>query len=218
MRIILLGPPGCGKGTQAEIISKRFNIPQISTGNILREEVNNKSELGMKVAATMAKGDLVDDDTIISIIVKTLKSPECANGFILDGVPRSVPQADSLREHGIAVDHILEFKCSDEAIIERITNRRVHLASGRVYNTLFNPPKEENKDDVTGEELVQRADDNEETVRSRLDAYQKTTSPLIKYYQDLAKQDGGVAYHEIDAQADAGEITDKLLGLLGGET
>lgn len=213
MNIIILGPPGSGKGTQAEILSKQLAIPHISMGNILRKEVEANSELGQKVAKIMKDGNLVDDDTIMAITVKVLRDPECSNGFILDGVPRSLVQAEAIKDNDIRINHVIELACSDEDIITRITNRRVHPASGRVYNILSSPPKVANTDDVTGEDLIQREDDREETVRNRLDSYKQITSPLHDYYATIAKNDD-VSYHKVDSNSTPSELAEHIEQLL----
>lgn len=214
MKIIILGPPGSGKGTQAEILSKHLAIPHISTGDILRQEVKAGSELGQKVTQIMAAGDLVDDETIMAITIKALNA--ASNGFILDGVPRSIGQADALHENGVKIEHVLELYCPDETIIERITNRWIHPASGRVYNLLSNPPQTPGKDDETGEPLIQRDDDQEETVRNRLTNYHSTTAPLLKYYQDLAAGTEYLSYHRIESNASPQELAEQITNLLRG--
>lgn len=215
MNIILLGPPGSGKGTQAEILSNDLGIAHISTGDILRREIEAQTELGQKVAATMQKGDLVDDDTILTLTIKTLNSPECAKGFILDGVPRSLAQAQGLNDNNIQIKHIIDLLCSDEEIITRITNRRVHPASGRVYNLVSNPPKVADKDDETGEDLVQRDDDREETVMKRLQNYNEITAPLKDYYKAVAQEDVAVKYHQIESNQQPQQVTEDIKRALG---
>ena len=215
MNIILLGPPGSGKGTQADVLSNDLGIAHISTGDILRRETEAQTELGKAVAATMQKGDLVDDETILTLTIKTLKSPETSKGFILDGVPRSLAQAEGLDKHNIEIHHIVDLLCSDEEIIKRITNRRVHPASGRVYNLASNPPKEPNKDDESGEDLVQRDDDKEATVLKRLQNYNEITSPLKDFYKKVAENDATVKYHQIESNQAPQQVTQDIKRALG---
>ncbi|WP_166269047.1 adenylate kinase [Marinobacter caseinilyticus] len=189
MRIIMLGAPGAGKGTQAQFITERFGIPQISTGDMLRAAVKAESELGLQVKEVMATGGLVSDDIIIALIEERVKQEDCRNGFLLDGFPRTIPQAEALRDQGIVIDYVVEIAVDDEEIVHRLSGRRVHEASGRIYHVKYDPPKESGKDDETGEPLMQRADDKEETVRKRLGIYHSQTAPLIDYYQDLAAKD-----------------------------
>ncbi|MBE8182339.1 MAG: nucleoside monophosphate kinase [Candidatus Portiera sp.] len=214
MNIILLGPPGSGKGTQAEILSNDLGIAHISTGNILRQEIEEQTDLGKLVARTMQAGDLVDDETILAVTIKTLKSPEYSKGFILDGVPRSLAQAQGLKNNNIEINHVIDMLCSDEEVIQRITNRRVHPASGRIYNTLSNPPRVTDKDDETGEDLVQRDDDKEETVRKRLQNYNEITSPLKDYYREMANNDPLIKYHQLDADKSPQSIAEYIKHLL----
>src|SRR6476469_8453848 len=171
MRLILLGAPGAGKGTQANFIKEKFNIPQISTGDMLRAAVKAGTPLGVEAKKVMDAGGLVSDDIIIGLVKDRLKEPDCANGYLFDGFPRTVPQADAMKEAGVVIDYVLEIDVPDEAIVERMSGRRTHPASGRTYHVKFNPPKVEGKDDVTGEDLVQRDDDHEETVKKRLKVY-----------------------------------------------
>ena len=186
MRLILLGPPGAGKGTQAGFITAAFGIPQISTGDMLRAAIKAGTELGKMAKQVMDEGKLVSDDIIIGLVKERLKQPDCANGYLFDGFPRTIPQAQALRDSGIQLDHVVELQVPDSAIIERMSGRRVHQPSGRSYHIRFNPPKVEGKDDVTGEPLTQRDDDREEVVRKRLDVYQQQTRPLVDYYQAWA--------------------------------
>ena len=182
MRVILLGPPGAGKGTQAAFICEAYGIPQISTGDMLRAAVKAGTPLGLAAQAVMDSGSLVSDDIIIALVAERLAQPDCANGYLFDGFPRTIPQAEALRNAGVDVDYVLEIDVPDAAIVERMSGRRVHLPSGRTYHVSFNPPKVTARDDVTGEPLIQRADDCEETVRNRLAVYHAQTEPLVAYY------------------------------------
>ena len=186
MRIILLGAPGAGKGTQATYLREKFNIPQISTGDMLRAAVKAGTPLGLEAKAFMDSGGLVPDAVIIGLVSERIKEVDCANGFLFDGFPRTIPQAEAMKKAGVGIDYVVEIDVPDEAIIERMSGRRSHPASGRTYHVKFNPPKVAGKDDVTGEELVQRPDDAAETVKTRLDVYHKQTKPLVKYYVDWA--------------------------------
>ena len=187
MKLILLGGPGAGKGTQAGFITERFGIPQISTGDMLRAAVKAGSPMGVEAKKVMDTGGLVSDDIILGLIAERLKLPDCAKGFLLDGFPRTIPQAEALRAQGVELDYVLEIDVSDEEIIRRMGGRRVHPGSGRTYHLVFNPPKVEGKDDVTGEPLIQRDDDKEATVKKRLAVYHSQTSPLIEYYSKWAR-------------------------------
>jgi len=199
MRLILLGAPGAGKGTQATFIKEKFNIPQISTGDMLRAAVKAGTELGLAAKKVMDAGGLVSDDIIIGLVKDRLKEPDCANGYLFDGFPRTIPQADAMKEAGVAIDYVLKIDVPDEAIVERMSGRRVHPASGRTYHVKFNPPKTEGKDDVTGEELIQRDDDQEATVLKRLQVYHEQTEVLVGYYNKWAEsgQPGAPKYHKI---------------------
>ncbi|UHQ55174.1 MULTISPECIES: adenylate kinase [Microbulbifer] len=188
MRIILLGAPGAGKGTQAQFITEKFGIPQISTGDMLRAAVKEGTPLGLQAKDIMAAGKLVSDDLIIALVKERIAQPDCANGFLFDGFPRTIPQAQALLDADVAIDHVLEIAVDDEEIVKRLSGRRVHEGSGRVYHVIYNPPKEEGKDDVTGEPLVQRSDDTEETVRNRLAVYHEQTEPLVGFYRELAER------------------------------
>ncbi|MEF8724110.1 adenylate kinase [Candidatus Accumulibacter phosphatis] len=186
MKLILLGAPGAGKGTQAQFICEHFGIPQISTGDMLRAAVKAGSPLGMAAKKVMDSGGLVSDEIIIGLVRDRLQKPDCAEGYLFDGFPRTLPQAEAMKVAGVALDYVLEIDVADEEIIERMSGRRVHLASGRTYHLRFNPPQEPGKDDATGEELIQRADDQEETVRKRLQIYHSQTKPLLDYYRAWA--------------------------------
>jgi adenylate kinase len=186
MRLILLGPPGAGKGTQAKFITEAYGIPQIATGDMLRAAVKAGSPLGLAAKQVMDSGALVSDDIIIALVKERLKQPDCARGYLFDGFPRTIPQAQAMRDAAVALDYVLEIYVPDEVIIERMSGRRVHPGSGRTYHIVFNPPKIPDRDDVTGEALVQREDDKEETVRKRLAVYHTQTEPLIAYYSEWA--------------------------------
>lgn len=187
MRLILLGPPGAGKGTQAAFITEKFGIPQISTGDMLRAAVKAQTPLGLEAKKVMDAGGLVSDDLIIGLVRDRLQQPDCQNGYLFDGFPRTIPQADALKNANISLDYVLEIDVPEENIIERMSGRRVHLASGRTYHTSFNPPKTADIDDITGEPLVQREDDKEATVRHRLSVYREQTRPLVDYYSQWAE-------------------------------
>ena len=204
MRIILLGPPGAGKGTQAQFIKARLNIPQISTGDMLRAAVTSGSELGQRVKTVMDTGALVSDEIIIELVKERIRQADCAEGFLFDGFPRTIPQAEAMRDAGVEIDSVIEIQVDDEELVKRITGRRVHPGSGRVYHILYNPPKAADCDDVTSEALIQREDDTEATVRERLSVYNKQTSPLISYYR--AQEDNGINYLCIDGQGDVAQV------------
>lgn len=199
MRLILLGAPGAGKGTQAAFIKEKYNIPQISTGDMLRAAVKAGTPLGMEAKKVMDAGGLVSDDIIIGLVKDRLKQADCANGYLFDGFPRTIPQANALKDAGVALDYVLEIDVPDEAIVERMSGRRVHPASGRTYHVKFNPPKVEGKDDLTGEDLIQRDDDKEETVKKRLAVYHEQTEVLVDYYNQWAKsgRPGAPKYRKI---------------------
>ncbi len=186
MRIILLGAPGAGKGTQAQRICETFNIPQISTGDMLRAAVAAETPLGLEVKQVMDSGTLVSDDIIMRLVKERLKAPDCQSGFLFDGIPRTIPQAEALLEQDVDIDYVVELDVPDEAIVERMAGRRVHPGSGRTYHLLYNPPQQEGKDDITAEALIQREDDQEETVRRRLAVYHEQTKPLVDFYEGLA--------------------------------
>ena len=215
-RIILFGPPGAGKGTQAQIITKEFNIPQISTGDMLRAAIKEGTELGKQAKSIMDAGGLVSDDLIINLVKARIAQPDCANGCIFDGFPRTIPQAQALADAGVHIDNVIEIAVPDEEIVSRLSGRRSHPASGRVYHVVYNPPKVEGKDDVTGEDLMQRDDDKEETVRKRLDVYQAQTRPLVDYYGNWAVG-GDVAapkYRKISGVGSVDEIRARILEAL----
>jgi len=216
MRLILLGPPGAGKGTQATFICKHFGIPQISTGDMLRTAVKAGSELGLAAKRVMDAGALVSDDIIIALVKDRIAQPDCANGFLFDGFPRTLPQADAMKAAGVKLDVVLEIDVPDAAIIERMSGRRVHLASGRTYHLKFNPPKVAGKDDATGEDLIQREDDKEETVRKRLAVYQSQTRPLVEYYSAWSASGDPAAprYRRISGTGGVDEITARALAAL----
>lgn len=213
MKIILLGAPGAGKGTQAQFIMNKFAIPQISTGDMLRSAIKAGTELGKQAKTLMDAGQLVPDDLIISLVKERVAQADCAKGFLLDGFPRTIPQADALKSAGITIDYVLEFDVPDEVIVERMSGRRVHQPSGRSYHIVYNPPKVEGKDDVTGEDLIIRADDKPETVLDRLAIYHKQTSPLIDYYQAEAAA-GNTQYFRLDGTQKVDEVSQQLNKIL----
>ncbi len=213
MRIILLGAPGAGKGTQAQFLMSKFGIPQISTGDMLRAAIKEGTPLGLEAKKVMDAGQLVSDEIIIGLVKERIAKDDCENGFLLDGFPRTIPQADAMKEASIAIDFCIEFDVADDIIVERMAGRRVHQASGRVYHTTYNPPKVEGKDDETGEDLVIRDDDKEETVRKRLGVYHEQTAPLIGYYQNEAEQ-GNTRFLKIDGTKPVSEVSETLLAQL----
>jgi adenylate kinase len=214
MRIILLGAPGAGKGTQAQFLTEKFGIPQISTGDMLRAAVKNKTELGLQVGKVMASGGLVTDEIIIGIVKERIEQEDCANGFLLDGFPRTIPQSESMVEAGVSIDVVLEIDVDDEEIVGRLSGRRVHPDSGRVYHVTFNPPVVENKDDETGDELIQRDDDREETVRKRLSVYHEQTEPLVGFYKRLEESGESVKVIKISGVAPVEKIKQQINDLL----
>jgi adenylate kinase len=217
MRLILLGPPGAGKGTQAAFICQRFGIPQISTGDMLRAAVKAGTPLGLAAKQVMDAGQLVSDDIIIGLVKERIAQPDCAGGFLFDGFPRTIPQAEALKAAGVRLDAVLEIDVPDAAIVERMSGRRVHPASGRTYHVKFNPPKVAGKDDATGEDLIQRDDDKEETVRKRLEVYHAQTRPLVDYYSRWAATGDAQAprYRRIDGLGSVDEITARAIAALG---
>ncbi len=216
MRLILLGGPGAGKGTQANYIKEHYQIPQISTGDMLRAAVKAGTELGKKAKAIMDAGQLVPDDVIIGLVKERIKQADCKKGFLFDGFPRTIPQADAMKDAGVAIDAVVDIDVPDAEIIKRMSGRRVHLASGRTYHVVFNPPKKEGKDDVTGEPLIQRDDDKEETVRKRLDVYHAQTEPLIDYYKKWkASRDAAAPkYIRIEGVGKVDQIRDNIFAAL----
>ena len=216
MRLILIGPPGAGKGTQAAFIKERFAIPQISTGDMLRAAVKAGTPLGLKAKSVMESGALVSDDIILGLMEERLAQPDCKNGFLLDGFPRTIPQAEALTKTGIPIDFVLEISVPDDEIVRRISGRRFDPVSGRTYHIVYNPPKVEGKDDVTGDPLIQRDDDKEDVVRHRLEVYHNQTEALVKFYGDLAKSGDKTApqYRAISGLGTIDEITARVFDAL----
>ena len=215
MNVILLGPPGAGKGTQATHICEKFNIPQISTGDMLRAAVVAGTTIGLKAKKVIDAGGLVSDDIIIALVKERIQSPDCKNGYLLDGFPRTIAQADSLKTQGININYVVEVQVPDEDIVIRMSGRRVHLASGRTYHIDFNPPIVENKDDLTGEDLIQRVDDNEDIVRDRLSIYHQQTQPLVNYYSDNALEgNSGTKFHAISGVGTLDEVKTRIITAL----
>lgn len=214
MRIILLGAPGAGKGTQAQFLMGKYGIPQISTGDMLRSAIQAGTELGLAAKLVMDEGKLVSDELIIGLVKERISQEDCAKGFLLDGFPRTIPQADAMKASGIKIDHVIEFDVDDEVIVERMSGRRVHAGSGRVYHLRYNPPKVEGQDDETGEPLSIRPDDQEETVRKRLGIYHEQTKPLVSYYSKDAAE-GNCQYHKLDGTQPVEQVSQQLTSLLG---
>ena len=214
MRVILLGGPGAGKGTQANYIKERYQIPQISTGDMLRAHVKAGTELGVAAKKIMDAGGLVSDDIIMGMVKERIAQDDCKNGYLFDGFPRTIPQAEALKAAGVKLDAVVEVDVADEEIIKRMSGRRVHLSSGRTYHVVFNPPKVAGKDDVTGEDLIQRDDDKEETVRERLKVYHDQTEPLVAFYQKEAAA-SGVKYVKINGIGKVDQIRDQIFAALG---
>ncbi len=219
MRIILLGMPGAGKGTQARFLIEKYGIPQISTGDMLRAAIKAGIPLGTQARKFMDNGELVPDDTVIELVKQRVREPDCARGFIVDGFPRTIPQADALRRAGVDIDFVVEIEVSDDEILRRMSGRRVHPASGRTYHVVYNPPRVPGKDDVTGEDLVQRADDREETVRRRIAAYHEQTMPLIAYYSGWSASGDARAPRcvRVNGTGRVEQIRDRLLAALGAK-
>jgi adenylate kinase len=218
--MILLGMPGAGKGTQARFLMERFGIPQVSTGDMLRAAVEGESASGREAKQHMERGELVPDRVVIGLVRERVAQPDCRGGFIFDGFPRTIPQAEALHEAGIDLDFVIEIDVSDEEILRRLSGRRVHPASGRTYHVLYNPPRVPGKDDVTGEDLVQRSDDREETLRKRIATYHAQTRPLIDYYRTLASEHGARAprYVRIDGERPVERVRNTLLAALGSKS
>jgi adenylate kinase len=217
MRLILLGAPGAGKGTQAQYITEKYGIPQISTGDMLRAAVKAGTPLGIEAKKVMDAGGLVSDDIILGLIKERLAQPDCAKGFLFDGFPRTIPQAESLKQQGVNLDFVVEVDVPDEEIVKRMSGRRVHPASGRTYHVLFHPPRIEGKDDITGEDLIQRDDDNETTVRKRLEVYHSQTRPLVDFYSKWAAsgEPGAPKYVHIPGVGSVDQIRDAVFKALG---
>jgi adenylate kinase len=217
MRVILLGGPGAGKGTQAAFITKRYGIPQISTGDMLRAAIKQGTELGKAAKAIMDRGDLVSDDIIIGLVRGRIAQADCAQGFLFDGFPRTIPQAEAMKAQGVAIEHVVEVAVPDATIVERMSGRWSHTPSGRTYHTKFNPPKAAGRDDITGEALTQRDDDKEETVRKRLEVYHRQTEPLVEYYARWAASGDKRAprYSRIDGIGSVDEVRDRIFAALG---
>ena len=213
MKIILLGPPGAGKGTQAEILCETFSVPHISTGNMLREAVEEETDLGLEAKALMDAGILVSDEVIVGLVEDRISKEDCNNGFLFDGFPRTIPQAQALVDRDIHIDSVVEIHVPDEDIIERMSGRRMHQGSGRNYHIVFNPPKIDGKDDVTGEDLIQREDDKPETVKDRLKVYENQTSPLINFYSKMSEQDK-LKYVKVSGTSSPEEVSTEILSKL----
>lgn len=216
MRLILLGAPGAGKGTQAKFIVEEFGVPQISTGDMLRAAVKAGSPLGVKVKDIMASGGLVSDDIIIDLVKERISQEDCKNGFLFDGFPRTIPQAEALLASGVEIEHVLEINVEDEEIVKRLSGRRVHESSGRIYHVIYNPPKTEGVDDETSEPLIQREDDKEETVRKRLSVYHDQTEPLVEFYSTLASAKGRCKYSRVEGVGELADIKRNVLATLKG--
>lgn len=217
MRLILLGSPGVGKGTQAKYITERYHIPQISTGDILRAAIAAETPLGKQVKQIMNEGRLVPDDTMIQLIKERVQQPDCKKGFLLDGFPRTIPQAESLQQNHIDIDFVIEIALPEEEVIKRLSGRRIHLASGRVYHILYNPPKVDGIDDITSEPIIQRVDDSEDTVRKRLAIYHQQTEPLVNYYKNaaLVEKKERPVYISIDGRGTVESVTERILKQIG---
>ena len=217
MRVILLGGPGAGKGTQAAFITQRYGIPQISTGDMLRAAIKAGTPLGTAAKTVMDRGDLVSDDVIIGLVKDRIRQQDCGPGFLFDGFPRTIPQAEAMKVSGVPIEHVVEIAVPDEVIVERMSGRFAHLASGRTYHVKYNPPKVAGKDDVTGEPLVQRDDDKEATVRNRLEVYHRQTEPLIEYYRKWGSSGDAKApkYHRVDGTKSVEQVRETVFAALG---
>jgi len=215
MRIILLGAPGAGKGTQAQFLTKKYGIPQISTGDMLRAAIKAGTEMGKMAKAAMDAGQLVTDEIIIGLVKDRIAEDDCKNGYLLDGFPRTLPQADAVTSAGIEIDAVIEIDVADAVIVKRMSGRRAHLASGRTYHLEYNPPKVEGKDDVTGEELVQRPDDKEDVVLDRLKVYHDLTEPLVNYYKEQASKIASLTYITVDGTAHISDVETAITSKLG---
>ena len=209
MKIILLGPPGAGKGTQAESICQKYSIPHISTGNMLREAIEAGTKLGLEAKSLMDAGILVSDEVIIGLVEERITAPDCSGGFLFDGFPRTIPQAEALIERNIKIEAVVEIDVPDQSIIDRMSGRRMHPASGRNYHIVYNPPKAEGKDDITGEDLIQREDDKPETVKDRLKVYEDQTSPLIEFYSNLSSNDA-LKYIKVSGTSSPNQVTEDI--------
>lgn len=219
MKMILLGAPGVGKGTQAKLVMEKFGIPQISTGDMLREAIQAGSPLGVKVKAVLESGALVTDGIIIDLVKERILQPDCKKGFLFDGFPRTIPQAQALVDEHIVIDSVIEIKVPEEDIVKRLSGRRVHPGSGRIYHVLFDPPKVEGKDDETGEPLIQRDDDTEETVHERLKVYAEQTEPLVAFYRAISGESGSMlSYNAIDGLGSTDDISKKIFEILNDQT
>ncbi|MFT6432846.1 MAG: adenylate kinase [Candidatus Azotimanducaceae bacterium] len=217
--MILLGAPGVGKGTQAKLVMEKFGIPQISTGDMLREAIQAGSPLGIKVKAVLESGALVTDGIIIDLVKERIQQPDCKKGFLFDGFPRTIPQAQALVDENIVIDSVIEIKVPEEEIVQRLSGRRVHPGSGRIYHVLFDPPKIEDKDDETGEPLIQRDDDTEETVHERLKVYAEQTEPLVAFYRTISSESGStLSYNAIDGLGSTDDISKKVFAILNDQT
>ncbi len=215
MRLILLGPPGAGKGTQAQFICETCGIPQISTGDMLRAAIAAGTALGRMAQSVMQRGDLVSDDIVIALVKERIAQPDCEAGFLFDGFPRTIPQAEAMLEAGVEIDRVIELQLGDGEVVRRITGRRVHEPSGRVYHVVFNPPRVADRDDETGEPLTQRSDDEEGTVRDRLDVYRRQTEPLVHFYRELSRTTS-LAYRAVDGAGDVDGVRRNILEALAG--
>lgn len=220
MRLVLLGCPGAGKGTQAQFIKEQFHIPQVSTGDMLRAAIAAKTSLGQQVKQIMDEGGLVSDEIMIQLVKARIQQPDCKNGFLLDGFPRTIPQAESLKSNHIHLDYIIEVQVPDAELIKRLSGRRIHPASGRVYHLIYNPPKENGKDDETGEPLIQRPDDHEDTIRNRLTVYHQQTEPLVNYYINAAAEDVAhiPVYLKINGLGTVEEVKQRIFAALAKTT